>query len=44
MTIASDVAAGHRIDVAGVTAGPIDTFYLEDCVSRILRGNCWISK
>jgi pimeloyl-ACP methyl ester carboxylesterase len=29
MTIASDVAAGHRVDVPGVTAGPIDTFYLE---------------
>jgi pimeloyl-ACP methyl ester carboxylesterase len=29
MTIASDVAAGHRVDVAGVTAGPVDTFYLD---------------
>jgi pimeloyl-ACP methyl ester carboxylesterase len=29
MTVTSDVATGHRIDVAGVTAGPVDTFYLD---------------
>jgi pimeloyl-ACP methyl ester carboxylesterase len=29
MTIASDVAGSHRIDVSGIAAGPVDTFYLE---------------
>ncbi len=29
MTTTPDIATGHRIDVAGVTAGPVDTFYLD---------------
>ena len=29
MTTASEVAAGHRVDVHGAAAGPVDTFYLE---------------
>jgi pimeloyl-ACP methyl ester carboxylesterase len=29
MTIASEIATGRRVAVTGVTAGPIDTFYLD---------------
>jgi pimeloyl-ACP methyl ester carboxylesterase len=29
MIFTFDVATGHRVDVAGVTAGPVDTFYLD---------------
>jgi 2-hydroxymuconate-semialdehyde hydrolase len=29
MTTAAEIATGHRIDVTGVTAGPVDTFYLD---------------